>query len=303
MNILVTGGAGYIGTELVYKLASMSKVRKISVYDNLCKGNYNLFTGLRKIPHRDVNFIHADILDSRAFRKSLQGCDTLIHLAAIVETPFSEQSAHEFEQTNHWGSAEVAYAVEESNVERVIVLSSQAVYGAGIVESAENPLSPQNFYGISKKRGEEHFLRLMGKLDILLIRCATVFGYSKNQRFETVLNKLLFQAHFFNKVAIQGNPTSSLSYVSMTSLVDCLANVLEAGMLTGVQNLSQISLSLEQIESSLRGLYPTLETIFVDQHMSAPDLNMKCSPAILEYMQTSKGFTEDLLNFKAQFTF
>ena len=50
MRVLVTGGAGYIGTELVYRLASEPSIKDILVYDNLCKGNYNLFTGLRKVP-------------------------------------------------------------------------------------------------------------------------------------------------------------------------------------------------------------------------------------------------------------
>ena len=63
MKIIITGGAGYIGTELVYKLSTMEIVEEILVYDNLCKGNYNLFTGKRKIENNKVRFIQADILD------------------------------------------------------------------------------------------------------------------------------------------------------------------------------------------------------------------------------------------------
>ena len=57
MRVLVTGGAGYIGTELFYRLASEPGIKDILVYDNLCKGDYCLFTGLRKVPSNIVRFV------------------------------------------------------------------------------------------------------------------------------------------------------------------------------------------------------------------------------------------------------
>ena len=113
MRVLVTGGAGYMGTELVYRLASEPSIKDILVYDNLCKGNYNLFTRLRKVPSNIVRFVQADILDSRGLRKHMEDTDVVFHLAARVETPYADQNAHDFEQTNHCGTAEVVYAAEE----------------------------------------------------------------------------------------------------------------------------------------------------------------------------------------------
>ena len=78
MRILVTGGAGYIGNELVYRLSAEPGVQEILVYDNLCKGNYNLFTGLRKVPGNNVRFIQADVLDSRSLKSCMQGMDVVI---------------------------------------------------------------------------------------------------------------------------------------------------------------------------------------------------------------------------------
>ena len=79
---MLTGGAGYIGTELVYRLSAEPGISDILVYDNLYKGNYNLFTGLRKVPGEKVRFVQADILDSRSLRRSMQGKDVVFHLAA-----------------------------------------------------------------------------------------------------------------------------------------------------------------------------------------------------------------------------
>ena len=124
MRVLVTGGAGYMGTELVYRLASEPSIKDILVYDNLCKGNYNLFTRLRKVPSNIVRFVQADNLDSRGLRKHMEDTDVVFHLEARVETPYADQNAHDFEQTNHWGTAEVVYAAEEVRVSRLIHLSS-----------------------------------------------------------------------------------------------------------------------------------------------------------------------------------
>jgi len=68
-----------------------------------------------------------------------------------VTTPFADQDAHLFEQVNHWGTAEVTYAVEESDVKRLIYLSSVSVYGSGdMAKGIDAELNPKTFYGISK---------------------------------------------------------------------------------------------------------------------------------------------------------
>ena len=79
MNILITGGAGYIGTELIYTLGEMSEVESIVVYDNLSRGNYNLFIG-HKVASSKVKFIQGEILDSRKLRNVLKNIDVVFHL-------------------------------------------------------------------------------------------------------------------------------------------------------------------------------------------------------------------------------
>jgi UDP-glucose 4-epimerase len=179
MKVMVTGGAGYIGNELVYRLSAEPGIDDILVYDNLCKGNYNLFTGLRKVPGNNVRFIQADILDSRSLSKYMEGMDVVIHLAAKVETPFADQNAHDFEQTNHWGTAEIVYTAEEVGIKRL---------------TTDHPRVPSSYYSISKMRGEDHVMRLMEKTPVQLIRCANVYGYSKNLRVETPINQMIFDA-------------------------------------------------------------------------------------------------------------
>ena len=107
MNILITGGAGYLGTELVKLLAKAEQVASIVIYDNLDKSSNNLFLG-HTLPGKErIKFVHGDLLDSRKLRKTLDGVDVVFHLAAKVTTPFANNDPHFFEQVNNWGTAEL----------------------------------------------------------------------------------------------------------------------------------------------------------------------------------------------------
>jgi UDP-glucose 4-epimerase len=303
MKVLITGGAGYIGNELVYRLSAEPGIDSILVYDNLCKGNYNLFTGLRKVPGHNVRFVQADILDSRSLRSAMTGMDLVIHLAARVETPFADQNPHHFEQTNHWGTAEIVYTAEEVGVGRLIYLSSQSVYGHGTIEAGDHPRAPSSFYGLSKMRGEEHVLRLMEKIPVQLLRCANVYGYSKNLRFETLVNQFVFDAHFTNRVAIHGDPAHTLTHISLYRLVEVLARLVTRDMPADVYNLSHRALSTGELVEALRALYPQLETIFVDQHIPLSDLTMACDERLQPLLPGDGTMIEDLVKFRELFTF
>lgn len=300
---MITGGAGYIGNELVYRLSAEPSVKDILVYDNLYKGNYNLFTGLRKVPGNNVRFIQADILDSRSLRSCMEGMDVVIHLAAKIETPYADQNAHDFEQTNHWGTAEVVYTAEEVGIGRLIHLSSQSVYGQGEVTGTDHPRVPNSYYSISKMRGEDHVLRLMEKTPVQLLRCANVYGYSKNLRVETPVNQFVFDAHFTNRVAIHGSPDHRNSHISVYRLVEVLARMIKRDMDSDVYNLSHRSFSSVELVDALKELYPELETIFVDQHIPLHDLTMECDARLQELLPGDGSIVEDLVKFRELFTF
>ena len=118
MNILITGGAGYIGTELIYSLEADDLVDRIVVYDSLFQSNFNLFLGRSKLKTNKVHFVQGDILDSRKLKKQVDNADVVYHLAAKVTTPFADHNPHEFDQINNWGTAELSYLVQKSKVKK-----------------------------------------------------------------------------------------------------------------------------------------------------------------------------------------
>ena len=276
MNVLVTGGAGYIGTELINLLVSNPTVEKVIVYDNLSRMNYNLFLGLKLQRHPKLTFVKGELLDSRSLRKVLKGIDVVYHLAAKVTTPFDSSDSHVYEQVNHWGTAELVYAVEESNVKKFIYTSSSGVYGSssGAVDESTIP-NPKTFYAISKLRGEEHVRRLIDKIDTYIFRCGNVYGYSKSMRFDSVINKFVFEANFNRIVTVQGDGKQSRSFIHIDRVSKALNNCLSSELPGGTYNLVERSIKIFDVVDELKQVIPELEFIFINQHLKLRELVVK----------------------------
>jgi UDP-glucose 4-epimerase len=308
MKVLVTGGAGYIGTELVTLLALNPKVEKIIVYDNLSRPNYNLFLGLRLQKHEKITFVKGELLDSRALKKVLKGVDVVYHLAAKVTTPFANADSHMYEQVNHWGTAELVYAVEESDVKRFVYTSSTGVYGSSKIPAHEDtPPDPQTFYAASKLRGEEHVRRLIksNKIEAYLMRCGNVYGYSKSMRFDAVINKFVFEANFNKLVTIQGDGKQSRTFIHIDMVAKALNNLLTADLPSDVYNIVDRNLKVIDILDVLKELIPDLEFIFINQHLRLHELNVKVNPLITDTLQirNDRPLKQDLSEFLGKFSF
>jgi UDP-glucose 4-epimerase len=306
MKVLVTGGAGYIGTELVNALIERPDVEKVVVYDNLSRPNYNFFLGLRLKNHAKINFVKGELLDSRALTKVLKDIDVVYHLAAKVTTPFANADAHIYEQVNHWGTAELIYAVEDSNVKRFIYASSTGVYGSSNIPAHEDkPPDPKTFYAVSKLRGEEHVRRLIGKIDTYIMRCGNVYGYSKSMRFDAVINKFIFEANVNKLITIQGDGKQSRTFIHIEMVAKALSNLLTADLPSDVYNIVDKNVTVLEILDILKELIPELEFIFINQHLRLHELNVKVNPLITDTLQirNTRTLKEDLREFLAKFSF
>ncbi|MGD1890091.1 MAG: NAD-dependent epimerase/dehydratase family protein [Cyclobacteriaceae bacterium] len=234
MTILITGGAGYIGTQLVAELVKDHSVSRIIIYDNLSRDNYNAFLGHSLYKRTDntlkIEFVSGELLDTRKLRSVVQEADIVYHLAAKVVTPFATTDGHAYEQTNHWGTAELVYAIEESpRVKKLIYVSSTSVYGSAHAGEDTVP-NPQTIYGISKLRGEEHVQRLFSKLPTYIIRCGNVYGYNKSLRFDAVINRFMFEANFRRRVSIHGDGKQRRAFISVQLAGETLVKLLNADM-------------------------------------------------------------------------
>jgi len=306
MNVLLTGGAGYLGTELSYLLEKEPAVDKIVIYDNLIRKNYNLFIGQSKMKNKKVRFVQADILDSRKLRSEVERADVVFHLAAKVSTPFADHNPHEFDQINNWGTAELSYLIEESRVSRFIYTSSVSVYGASdeMLDIDTKP-NPKTFYGISKLNGEAHVERLrVSRSGIFVLRLGNVYGYSKSMRFDSVINKFMFESHFAGRIRIFGDGRQLRSFIHIDRLVALLRDFALGDREPGSYNLVENTFSVNEIVDHLQLLYPDLERIYVNQNMKMRSLNVKPDARLPELMQSGREvLDDDLKSFRKGFSF
>ena len=307
MKVLVTGGAGYMGTELINLLVSNEAVEKVIVYDNLSRLNYNLFLGLKLQRYPKLVFVKGELLDSRSLKKALKDVDVVLHMAAKVTTPFAVSDSHAYEQVNHWGTAELVYAVEESSsVKKFIYTSSTGVYGSSDKPADENvEPNPRTFYAISKFRGEEHVRRLMNKMETYILRCGNVYGYSKSMRFDSVINKFVFEANFNKIVTVQGDGKQSRSFIHVDLTAKALNNLLSSKLPSGTYNLVERSIKVFDIVDDLKQLIPELEFIFINQHLTLHELNVLPNPLVNKSLGISNpnSLKEELREFLSRFSF
>ena len=186
-RILITGGAGYIGSVLVPML--LSKGYKVRVFDNLMYG------GDAPIPNftnPNFEFVRGDILDPDALKRALQDIDAIVHLAAIVGYPACRRNRRLAEEVNFEGSRLIDQL--RSRDQLVLFASTYSNYGLVLKEehcTEETPLNPMTTYGRTKADAEKLFLNAGSSI---CFRFATAFGISPRLRLDLLVNDFVFSA-------------------------------------------------------------------------------------------------------------
>jgi UDP-glucose 4-epimerase len=213
-NILVTGGAGFIGSHLSKKLSSLAS--NLTVYDNLSNGKVENVKHLPK-----VHFVKADILDLKKLH-SQEKADVIYHLAAQVVVPYSMENPIEDFETNARGTLNVLEKARKDDA-RVVFASSAAVYGntTQLPTPETNGFSPDSCYGLSKVVGEEYcnmYSKQYG-LDITILRFANVYGSKCHGVIEDFLNKISRNPE---ELEIIGTGLQSRDFVHVYDVVEAL---------------------------------------------------------------------------------
>jgi len=200
MNVLVTGGAGYLGSVLLPKLLARGhRVRVVDVgYFGL--GHLRALRPTVDISRRDLREI---IADPTLCQTLLEGCDCVIHLAAISNDPSADLNPELTEAVNFHTTQILARAARDRGI-RFLFSSSCSVYGAaeGDIEE-EEIVSPLTTYAVSKVKAEQALEELAdGHWSPVILRNGTLFGYSPRMRFDLVVNIFSLHSTLYNELKI-----------------------------------------------------------------------------------------------------
>jgi UDP-glucose 4-epimerase len=265
--ILVTGGAGYIGSQLIRDLATDPRFLNctIRIYDNLRRQH---FCGLMDLPTDSrYEFVEGDILDRFNLERSMQGVSTVVHLAAIVRTPLSFDHPEWTEQVNHWGTAAVVDCALNAGITRLLYVSSASVYGPGGPFRETDICRPIGPYAISKRKGEEEVLQGGERgLRFTIVRLGTTFGNAPAMRFDAIANRLTYLVGVGRSMTVHGSGEQIRPLIHVcdasTVLRLCLADSkAEAEIINAVM----MNPSVNKIAHTLQKIAPDASIRYTDQ--------------------------------------
>lgn len=223
---LVTGGAGFIGSHIVERLARAG--HRVRVLDNLFSGKE---ANLESIDG-DVDFIRADIRDVRAVAGAIRGVEVVFHEAALGSVPRSVADPMTTHEVNLTGTLNVLLAAREANVRRVVCASSSSVYGETAVLPKHEELTPQPIspYALSKLAAENYisvFHHVYG-LEAVSLRYFNIFGPRQDPESEyaAVVPRFVTALLEGKKPVIYGDGLQSRDFTYVENVVN--ANLLAA---------------------------------------------------------------------------
>lgn len=298
MTILITGGAGYVGFSLLKSLNKKhgKSISKVIILDILSKNTNLFFTRLNL--DFEVTFAKANILDNYNLDLFLDGVDIVYHLAARVNNSSELIEVNSFENTNNWGTSTLVNSIEKtSTVIKVIYLSTISVYGnSEELLDETSPTIPNSAYAISKLKGESQIRRIK-KSSFSIIRSGNIYGHNPCLRINSVVNKFMFEAQYYNRINIEGSGNQYRGFININTIGDVLVNHLLNLEENKIENAVTDNYSLNNIAEIVKEIYPSLETYHINNHL--PRRSLKVNP-ISGY---SDNLKLELENFKKQFTF
>jgi UDP-glucose 4-epimerase len=261
MKALVTGGAGFIGSNIVKLL--LGEGHQVAVLDNLMSG-YR--TNLDPFP--EVEFVEGDVRDAATVNRLAKGVEVIFHLAASVGNTRSIDNPIDDSEINVLGTLRVLEAARHGGVRKVVFSSSAGIFGElkTLPIREDHPVEPDTPYGAGKLGAEKHCLAYakLYPLECICLRYFNVYGV--NQRYDAYGNVIPIFAHRMlheKPVTIFGDGEQTRDFVNVRDVA--MANY-RAGMSRGVSGAFNIASAtrvtitrLVELMIEASGIHPTVE--------------------------------------------
>ena len=235
MNILITGGAGYVGYSVTKRMAEKYPESGIIVYDSFTKARLENFGRLIS-QYKNIKLIPWEKADIRDEENIIEIMDkfhpeTVIHLAAIVDAFTTNREGKDIEcmKVNYEATVNLARISKLYKVKNFFFQSSVSVYSRGEELNESSPIEPLSTYGKSKYLAEESIYKLIDNtFRVVSLRSATIVGYNPSFRYETIINLLCIRSVFGIETTIFESALNNLkSYLTINDEVLAIELLLE----------------------------------------------------------------------------
>ena len=221
--MLVTGGAGFIGSHIVDRL--LREGYGVGVVDNLSTGNLTNISG--HVDCGSVDFVKGDVRDRDLVGKLVHNVDAVVHLAAVVSVPFSVENPDVTFDVNVEGTRGLLESCVRSGVKKFIFVSSCSVYGAPryLPVDEVHPTCPISPYAASKLKGERCCQELVGRpdLDVVVLRLFNVYGPRQaSGEYSGVITKFIDRARNGEPLVVYGDGSQTRDFVHVTDVANAV---------------------------------------------------------------------------------
>lgn len=259
-RILVTGGAGFIGSHLADRLAARNDVVVLDNFATGCEAN---------VP-TDAELVHCDVADGELVSDAVAGCDVVVHMAAMMGVRRTLENPLDVLDVNMEGTRNVLHAAGANDVERVLFASTSEVYG-DLVDppySEDDEVSPKTNYAIAKLADERYTRAFCEKVGIeyTVVRYFNVYGPRQDSsEYGYVVPRFVDRARRGERLPVHGDGTQSRDFTHVDDAVDATVRTLgDAGAGESFNVGAGVEVSIADLARTVVDVVGSGEVTFVD---------------------------------------
>ena len=297
-KILVTGADGFIGSHLVESLVKRGyDVRAFVLYNSF--GSWGWLDTVAESVRDSVEIFAGDVRDPYGVKTAMQGCDTVLHLAALIAIPYSYHSPDTYVDTNVKGTLNVVQAARELGIGKVVHTSTSEVYGTAqfVPITEEHPLQGQSPYSASKIGADQIAHSFYASFDtpVAIVRPFNTYGPRQSARavIPTIITQIANGARRIKLGAV--HPTRDFNYVADT--VRGFISVAESDASIGeVINIgSGFEISIEDLANVIA------EAMGVEIEIETDDIRLRPEKSEVERLLASNDKAAQLLGWRPEY--